>query len=280
MLYGFESIRSNNLKETLELLKKKRKIKILAGGTDLIVKMKDSNLDINYLLDISEIKELKGIKVLKTGIKIGALTTINEVVSHPIIWSKFNALHEGIKNLGSLQTRNMATLGGNIVNGSPAGDSLPGLYLYDAKLEIKSLEGKRIVKIGDFIKGVGKVDLKKGEILTNIILNFKDGKSAYERVKGRAAVAISKVSSALFLKSSDGKIEDLKITLGAVGPTIINVKGLTKFIGKKLDNSTIDKIAQLAFDSATPIDDIRSNREYRKQMCKVLTKKLINRLSN
>jgi len=279
MLYGFESLKTDSLKEALSLLKKKRKIKVLAGGTDLLVKMKSEDLDVNYLLDISGIRELKGIKVLKNSIKIGSLTRISELASHPVIAERFTALYEGIRGLGSLQTRNMATIGGNIINGSPAGDSLPALYLFGATLELESIDGKRKVKIDEFIKGPGKTTIKKGEILTYIHLKFPDGVSAYGRSVGRQAVAISKVSAAVLLKSKKGSVEQLEIALGAVGPTIVKVRGTDKLKGEKIDDKFNDTILSLVKKSATPIDDIRSTKEYRTHVIGVLVKRLIERLS-
>ena len=264
--------------ECLNLLERFPDAKILAGGTDLLVRLKD---EINQpdIIDISHIKEMKGISELDDKIRIGALVTFTEMIESKFLVDYAGVLVQAVEMIGSPQIRNRGTIGGNIANASPAGDSLPPLFVLEAEIEIAGMNYSRIVPIKDFFKGPGKSVLTDGELISAVMIpKMKKWLGAFVRLGQREALAISKVSLALLLKIKDGKIEEARISLGAVAPTVIRAPQTeNKLKGKTLDN--ISEAIKIIREEASPISDIRSIAEYRKEMCGVLLEEAAGRLN-
>jgi len=254
------------------------KAKILAGGTDLLVRLKDE-INQHDIIDISHLKELKGISIADDKIKIGALTTFSELIENEIIAENASALVQAAEIVGSPQIRNRGTIGGNIANASPAGDSIPPLLILEAEIEISGKSGARTVPMRNFFKGPGRTILKKCEIISSVIIpKNKDYRGAFVRLGQRKSLAISKVSLAALFKMKDEKIEEARIALGAVAPTVIRASKTEKFlIGKKLNDETISEAKKIICDEVSPISDIRSIAEYRKEMCGELLEQAITR---
>lgn len=262
--------RFDRLDQTLSQLNKED-CAIMAGGTDLMVLYKSHRgvppKIIKPVVFIDHLTELKKVYQNNNYLHIGACCTYSELLDHPLVPV---ALKNAIKTIAAPAIRNRGTLGGNICNASPAGDTLPLLYLYNAKLLLRSEDGERTIAINDFIQGVRRIGRFHNELLTEIILPSVIEDDAYvffEKVGNRNADAIAKVSFAGFLKEKGGQVEDARFVFGAVGPTMVRSVDIEKMLlGKTLPLRDAD-ITQVvaAFDQIIkPIDDQRSTALYRK----------------
>ena len=239
---------------------------LLAGGTDLIPRYERGADLPEYLIDIKKLDGLDGIIEHEDSIEIGALTSIEAIKRSPLLKNSYTALYIAAREFAGRQIRNRATIGGNICNASPAGDMLPPLYAFGAKLKIFSRNGDRIFPIADFITAPGKSILKQGELLKSIFLEKNKSNSYFYKLGLRASMAISVVSFAIVFDITDGKFTRLKITAGAVAPTVVTLKKLQKFI---LNSSTIsNETASLIDADIAPISDIRASADYRRQALK------------
>ncbi|MBW1971508.1 MAG: FAD binding domain-containing protein [Deltaproteobacteria bacterium] len=268
-----------SLDELWEILSKDPDISIYAGGTDFLVKMQKGIINPSSIVCIERIDELKGIREDNDKIWIGACTTHTELLSNHIIKENFPVLLKAIKVLGSPLIRNMGTIGGNICTASPAGDTLPPLYILDAELEICTKDSLSIVAIKDFITGPGKTSLKKGQILKGIFIRKNNNYTIhhYEKVGQRKALSIAIVSMAALLKvSSNGDIEDARLSWGSVAPMVIRSNNVEDFLkGKKFSIETLKALKSIVEKEVSPIDDIRATALYRKLVASNLVLRLI-----
>lgn len=282
MIPNVEYIKPKTLEETFLLLEKEGSV-ALAGGTDVVVNLREEKLDPQLLVDLKGLKELKGIKEISEGIWIGALEPVQKAVEHPLI-APYTALVEGGGSIGCLEIRYRATIGGNICNGSPSADSVPGLLLYDAKAVIASKMGERTVSLESILLGPGKVDLKKGEILKGVILpKAKEGsKSKYYRRTRVKGMDLSGVSVAVYAESPsiEGK-SNIRIALGAVMPTVARGrKGEAILAGKKLTDELLEEaINEILKDVNPRKGSLRAEPEYKKKMVAVLIKKALSEMN-
>lgn len=262
--------RFDRLDQTLSQLNKED-CAIIAGGTDVMVLHK-SRRGVppkipKPIVFIDHLFELKQVYQNHSDLHIGACSTYSELLENPLI--PF-ALKNAIKTIAAPAIRNRGTLGGNICNASPAGDTLPLLYVYNAKLLLRSVNGDRVIAINDFIQGPRRVQRFHNEILFEIILPsvFEDGShSVFEKIGNRNADAIAKVSFAGFIRISKERIEDIRFAFGAVGPTMVRSIDIEKkLLGKPIPLADTD-IASIVADFEKiirPIDDQRSTAVYRK----------------
>ncbi|MDS0524609.1 FAD binding domain-containing protein [Clostridium sp. SHJSY1] len=273
----------NTLLEALKILEEKDII-IHAGGTDLMVRNKNiTSLLPKFdkdLLYIGDLKELKEIKICDSMIEIGAACTYSKLLKEKEIP---NVLKEAIKEIASPAIRNKGTIGGNICNASPAGDTLPILYALDAKLKLTNISISREINIEDFILGPRKITLKKDEILESIIIpKSKINITYYEKVGARKASAISKLSVVALADIENEKINDIRIALGAVGTTVVRRKEIENIIiGTDLKDikNKIEIIKKAYSEKITPINDQRSTAIYRKTVAlKLIEYFLISKL--
>jgi len=268
-----------NLGELKKIVKRsKEKIYFLAGCTDFMVYYKDGMIEEDAtFIDISEIKELKGIKEYKDRIEIGSLTTFSEIIEDKIIKKYAPVLVEASKTIGSKQIRNRATIGGNIANSSPAGDSIPALYVLGSFLKLIKGERRRKVKIEEFFIGVKKNILENGEIIERIIIPKKKiNFYSFKKIGPRNALSISKVSCAISGYIKDRVVKDISISFGSVGPTVIRCREAEEFlIGKRVSPSIISKAKEKALKVISPITDFRSSGMYRFHTAGVLFERIL-----
>jgi len=269
----FEYLAPKTLNEALSLLEKykEKSARILAGGTDLLVKMKTIDLKTDYLINIKNIPELNFIDT-SDGLKIGAAVPLSHIERIGKVKEKYPALYEGIKSMAAIAVRNMGTIAGNICNASPAADTVPSLIAYGAKVKLVSKRGERTVLVEDFIAGVGKTIIGSDELITqvNIPEMNKNSGGAFSK-KGRVKADIAKINLAVYLEREGSICKDCKIVLGSVAVKAIRAKeaeGLLK--GQAVSASLIDKIAKEASEEIKPIDDIRSSAEYRSEIARVI----------
>ncbi len=239
-------------------------VTLLAGGTDLLPRYERGQIMPDHLIDLKKLSDLYHINIKDDTIQIGALTSIQAIQEKPLIQSEFTALHMAAHDFAGAQIRHRGTLGGNIVNASPAGDLLPSLYAFGATLTLIGPDGERQLPIQDFILGPGKTALKQNEILVSIGLKRTEYKSTFQKVGLRQSMAISVASLAFVFSEKEGVFDYLKIACGAVAPTIVTLDKLTSTI---LDNtSTPEEWPLLIEADISPIDDIRATAKYRKQV--------------
>lgn len=265
----------NSLKDALELLNKYGKdIKILAGGTDLIIALKDKLIVCGYLLDIKAIKELQSINYSSDeGLSIGAAVSLNNIINSEEVSENYPILVEAAKTLANSLLRNRATLIGNLCNASPGGDMLSPSIVLEGEVEIVSIEGVRYMPLKEFFLGVKKTALKENEMVTRVLFPCIKGQGRYlrkSRIKGHD---LAQVAVAAFLKNEGG----LNITIGAAGPTPIIVEDFKQF--NSMDVLTHrEEIINKVMNAIKPISDQRASKEFRIAMALYLTKQILKEL--
>jgi len=255
------------------------KAKLLAGGTDLLPLLKEGKLSPQYIISLENIPGLSGIKY-DDGLSIGALTKISEIETSPIIREKYIALAEGAEVIGSVQIRNLGTIGGNICHASPSADTAPALLVYGAIVKIAGKNGGREVPIEDFYLGPGETVLEEGEIVTEFFLPEQRACSGanYIKLAIRKLMDLAFVGVATSVTLANGVIDDVKIGLGAVAPTPIRATKAEKILRKKaVDKNLLEKAGVVASEGAKPISDLRASAEYRSKMVKVLTMRAVQK---
>ena len=271
----FEYLAPKTLDEALDILNKykDKNIKILAGGTDLLVKMKTSNLKIDYLINIKNIPELNFIDTSR-GLRIGAVTPLSHIIREEKVKVKYSALYEGILSMAAPAIRNMGTIAGNLGNASPAADTIPPLIAYGAKVKLQNKQGERTVLVEDLITGVGKTIMKPDELITEIIIPEinKNTGSAFLK-KSRVKADLSKINFAIYLEREGNICKDCKIVFGSVAIKVLRAEKTENLLkGQIVNSELINKAAEKVSCEIKPIDDIRSTAEYRIAMSKTMLK--------
>ncbi len=262
------------IEEALEILTRcGKEIKVIAGGTDLLIQYYDRLYEINGWLDLKNIKELKEIKMHQNQIEIGAMVSHAQLEKSEDIKKYFPILSQAAADIGSPQIRNRGTIGGNIVNASPAGDLLAPLMAYDSQFKLLSTQGEKIVPAEEFFIGPKKTILEPAQLLTRIILPLPSKRTygCWIKIGKRKALIIATITLALVVEmAKDNKtVKDVKACLGSVAPTPIEIKEIReKMIGKKFSELDFNQLGQIVEDKISPIDDIRGTREYRKDVAK------------
>lgn len=263
-----------SLADALALLKKEPGVwKPFAGGTDLMVLLEAGKLPHRNYINIWALDELRGIAVSESHVTLGALTTYTDVQANSILRSEFPMLCQAASETGGLAIQNRGTLGGNIINASPAADSPPALLAYDAEIELVSTSGSRWLPYHGFHTGYKQMHLGADELLARIRLprNTKGVTHYYRKVGTRKAQAISKVCLAATGRMSDGQISDARIAVGSVAPIVVRcVQTENALRGRKPDAETIAAACDALTREISPIDDIRSTADYRLQVTKNL----------
>ncbi len=269
----FEYFAPSTLSEAISLLAEhKGKAKLFAGGTDVLVQMKQRKITPEYIVDIKKIPELNGIKYSPEGkLTIGALVTHGLLASSKNIPEKFHMLKEASLAVGSVQTRNRGTIAGNICTSSPAADTPPALLALDAGLKLVSSTGERVVKIKDFFISPFKNILKETEIITEILIPALPENSGgvylwHSKITEEDETLVG-VGIVLTIDNIKNKIcTNLRIGLGSVAPTSMRAVKAEDFLkGKHIDENNIKETAEIASNESMP----RSRAEYRKEMVKV-----------
>jgi CO/xanthine dehydrogenase FAD-binding subunit len=251
--------------------------KIMAGGTDLLVSMKQQKITPGYIINIKGIPELDYISYSQEhGLRIGALATLQSVAASPVIRERFGLLGTAVNKIGTPQVRNMGTIGGNISNGGPSQDSLPGLLVLDARLKVVNLERERIVPIDEFFIGPFQTALGPKELLTEIQIPAPPPGSAgcYQWLSKLNEVDETLVGVAVLLMTdAAGDVcRDIKIGLGSVAPTPLRaVRAEEALQGRKIESEAIALAARAAAEATSP----RSRAEYRRQMTSVLVERAL-----
>ena len=271
-------VQPGTAKEAATLLaKEKGKAFVLAGGTDLLVKMKAGMVEPDLVVDIKAIKGIKDIKKSASGFVIGAAVPCAALSENKDLVKAWPGVVEGAQLIGSKQVQGRCTMAGNLCNASPAADSVPGLVAAGAKVVLTSAKGSRKLAVEAVLAGVGRTNLKKGEFVTAIELPKKEARSgdAYLRFIPRTEMDIAVVSCAVNL-TIDGKgiITKARVALGAVAITVLLVKeAAAAIIGTKLDDDAKKKLAAACSAACKPIDDKRGTVEFRTEVAGILVRR-------
>jgi CO/xanthine dehydrogenase FAD-binding subunit len=263
---GYRLVSTASLSHALDVLARDSEWKPFAGGTDLMVLLEAGRLPHKNYLNIWNLKELRGIEVRDRQITLGALTTYTEVQAHPILRQEFPMLCQAARETGGIAIQNRGTLGGNIVNASPAADSPPALLAYDAELEMISKSGVRRIPYYKFHNGYKQMDMRQDELLRAIVLPRakKSLTHYYRKVGTRKAQAISKTCLAGVGRLMGDRIAEVRIAFGSVAPIPLRcAKTESSLVGKTIGAETVDAAREALASEISPIDDLRSTRNYR-----------------
>lgn len=253
----------------------------VAGGTNIVPDLRSGRHVPQTLVNLSCLSELKGIRLDAGFVVVGSGVTLSELLSSPLIARYGPPLQSAASTFASPLVRNRATLGGNLVDASPAADTVPPLLALDAKVQLTSLTGSRWVPLDGFITGVRKTLRKPDELVTAVCWKAEEPNSrvayAYQKLGLRKADAISVVSVALKVEvDKNGKCQQARIALGSVAPTPLRVKKAEEaLVGKILTAELITEIGRLTSEGISPIDDLRASASYRRRMANVLVCRLL-----
>jgi carbon-monoxide dehydrogenase medium subunit len=259
------------------LAKAKGSAYVLAGGSDLLVRMRGGFVEPDLVVDIKRIKPMREVKKSATGFTIGAAVPCAELTENKALVKAWPGVVEAASLIGSKQVQGRCTISGNLCNASPAADSVPALVAAGAKAVVQGPKGKRTVAVEQIPVGPGKNALKKGELVESIVLPARKPRSgdAYLRFIPRSEMDIAVVSAGVNLTlDAKGVITAARVALGAVAPTVQLVSAAAKaIIGTKLDDAALEKLGEAASAACRPIDDKRGTVEFRTKVAAVLAKR-------
>jgi carbon-monoxide dehydrogenase medium subunit len=275
----FEYLQPKELGETLQLLGSfAGKAKVLAGGTDLVLLLQQGLVKPSHVIDISNVQGLNYIREENGYIKIGATTKMRDIETSKIVKSTVPMLAEAAQLVGEIGVRNIATLGGNLVNASPAADSAPPLLVLDASLKIRKAKSERTIKLCDFFLHVKKTVLEPEELVTEVTVPIPPQRSggAFFRLAKRGGNVISIVSAAAMITLSGRVCSVARIAMGSVAPTPIRTRSAEKILeGAEPTEERIRAASEKALEEIKPISDLRASADYRKEASKVYVRRAI-----
>lgn len=278
----FDYLKPGNLSEALDLLAQRPEAAPLAGGTNVLVQIKEGHRSETALLSLKRLAELHHITRGDRpphNLVIGAATTMKRIAEDSWIRQHYSALATAAGLVGSVQTRNMATVGGNLCNASPSADTAPPLLVFDARVTLASANGERTVPLAEFFTGPGATVLEKGELLKEVVVAplAEHTGSAYVRHIPRGAMDISVVGVAAAVSlNPDGTIGQARIALGAVAPTPMRARDAEGLLnGRSPSEDLLATAGDLAAAAAQPIEDVRASVAYRRHLVKMLTQQAL-----
>lgn len=276
----FEYHRAETLEEASRLLTDLGEDTFLfAGGTDLLVEIRERLRRVRNVIDIKQIPGLSDILYDETrGLTFGALVTVGRLEHLPLVRERYPNLYAALVSLASIQVRNRATVVGNVCRASPSADTIPPLIADGAFVHIYSRTNMRVIPLADFFTGAGKTVLAKGEIVTGITVPpaADNVGKAYLKHGRRKAMELSTVGVAVSLSMDGGVCRDIRIALGAVGATVLRAPQAEEMLrGTTLDAETIRNAANKAMEECTPISNVRASANYRRDIVGVLTGRAI-----
>ena len=276
----FELAVPGSVDECLQILAKRGPdTKVVAGGTDLLPQLKNGVLKPGWVVDLSAVAELRTISDAPDGgLRIGASVTARELELDARVRSRFAALAESAAMVGSVQVRNLATLGGNLCNAAPSADMAPPLLALDAEAVIAGPSGQRRVSMASFFLGVRRTVLAPGELLLEIVIPAQGAQSGgnYLRHTPRRELDIAVVGVASQVTLTGGKCTTARIALAAVAPVPLRATDAEQaLVGQPLTPQQIERAAELASGAARPIDDHRGSIEFRNHLVRVLTRRTL-----
>lgn len=281
-LPAFDYIKAKSLEEASEIAKEKgdRGV-IMAGGTDVILLLKERVLPVDTVIDIKAIDGLDGIRFVDgEGLKVGALAKLFDVQTSEVVREKLPALADAAHYVASAQIRRKGTVVGNICNASPSADTAPILLAMDAGVKVYNSGSERVIPVAEFFRGVKKTALEKGDIVTELdIPELKKGEgSAYFKHSVRKAMDLAIIGLAAWVKMDGKQVADCRIAMGGVGVTPLRARNAEKvLIGKEITEELLEQAGVAASKECSPISDVRASAEYRRDMIRVYTKRAVKK---
>jgi CO/xanthine dehydrogenase FAD-binding subunit len=279
-----ETFRPSSLAEALSLRARHGAIPF-AGGTDLMVRFRGGAGVLpdftRPVLFLDRCPELRGLGVRGGGLEIGAMTTLREAAESPLVHP---VARGALMQMGGPALRTVATIGGNVCNASPAGDTIPFLYVFDAQLRLASESGERVVAAADFFTGPGRTCMRPDELLRSLFIpGWMPSRSLWRKVGTRKANALTKVSIAAFASlAGAGTLSHVRIALGAVGPTVVRLTAVEAMLEGAAAGDLaglVPRIRDAVRGAVHPIDDQRSTAEYRREVAAGLVGQFVESLS-
>jgi CO/xanthine dehydrogenase FAD-binding subunit len=274
MIPPFEYKIPNTIEETIELLwQAEGKTKIIAGGTDLVIGLRNGGQSPQSIIDITRIEELRKIEEKNGTVSIGAAVTHSEIANASLVKKYGSVLSEAASEIGSPQIRNIGTIGGNIINASPAADTIPPLMVLNAIGRVVSRGGEKEVPVSQLFKGPYETSLKPHELLTQITFQklSSNMKSSFIRLARRDAMAIARMSVAIILRIEKNRIKDVRIAVGSVTPTPQRMSEAEAFLkGKSPDEESLQKASLKVSDTMIRQSGIRPSTSYKKPVVEAL----------
>jgi carbon-monoxide dehydrogenase medium subunit len=274
----FRLYRPKRLDEALELLATLESARPIAGGTDLIPLMREVEVEVEHLIDLSLIEELRYIDERGGYVNIGATTTISDLTRSEVVSSKAQTLWEAAMSMGSIQIRNRGTIGGNLCNASPAADLAPPLIALEAEVEVRSREGSRCMPVEEVFAGPKVNSLAPDELLVEIRFRAPPAGSgsAFEKIGRRGGMTLSLVNAAAYIELEGETCRVARIALGAVADRPLRMREMEeRLAGRGLREELIDEVSALCGELVRPIDDIRASAWYRREMSRVLSRRAL-----
>ena len=277
----FEYFAPKTLEEAIETLARfNGQARALAGGTNLVLNMKEGKESPKAVVNVKRIPDLRGLE-FNSHLTLGALTTVEDLHRSPVVREHFPALAHAASTIASVQIRNLATVGGNLCNAAPSADLAPILIALDAVARIAGPGGERRARLEEFFTGPGATVLAPGELLLAVEVPSWPGPALYLKHAPRAWMDIAVVGVALALRLDGSVCTDAKIVLGAVAPTPLRThRAERELVGGTLAPERIDRAAKIAAEESKPIDDVRGSAWYRRQMVEVLTRRGLMQLAS
>lgn len=254
--------------------------KVLAGGTDLLIAIKERGLVPRYVVSLRDVRELAAISYdERTGLRIGAAAKLADVAAHPVVQERYPILVQGASLVGSLQIQNLGTVAGNLCNAAPSADCAPPLIALGASLRAIRAGGERLIPLEDFFVGPGRTVLGEDELVAEVLVPPPPPRSggAYERYTPRQEMDIAVVGVGSVIALGEGHTcAHVRICLGAVAPTPIRATAAEEVLrGQPLSNALIERAAEAAAGQARPISDQRGTAGYRTRLARVLTQRTL-----
>jgi carbon-monoxide dehydrogenase medium subunit len=282
---SFEYLEPETIEEATALLNQFRKnAKVIAGGTDLVAKIKENALSSGYLISIEKIDEMRGIVSNQNGIVIKAATTIRDILHTASLSPSYNLLIEAARELADPSVRNMATIGGNICDAAPSADMVPPLIALSASVQIVTIDSERVIPLEKFFTGPYSTVMKEKELLTQILVPHpSENQTAIylkHHMKGGKGLGSIGVAIAMDNNPEDHCCQNVKIVLGAAAPSpmrAVDAEGMIR--GKQVTPELVEKVAQKASLECNPRDSIRGSAEYKRVLVRSLVKQALNQIS-
>ncbi len=275
---AFHHFSPKSLEEAIGLLSRfEQRGRVIAGGTDLVLKMRAGTLNPEAVIDIKGLAALQGMDYdSRKGLRMGALVTLQDLALSELIEAHYPCLTYAASRMASVQIRNFATVGGNLCNASPSADLAPPLIALQAEISIVGPAGDRRFPLDEFFLGPEQTVLKTDELLKEILIPPPQGRTIYLKHAPRTYMDIALVGVAVHLKRSGAVCQAARVVLGAVAPTPLRARRAEDvLIGQPLSATTAARAAALAAEESAPIDDAKGSAWYRRRMVEVLTRRVL-----
>jgi xanthine dehydrogenase FAD-binding subunit len=263
---------AHTVEEAVKLRLKHPKAQIIAGGSDVLIQMREGKRAGKELISIYMIDEMRGIRLDEEAIRIGSLTSFSHITKDPIIQKYIAVLGEAVDTVGGPQIRNIATIGGNTCNGVTSADSASTLFAWDAVIELTGPEGKRCISVSDFYIKAGVVDIREGELQTAVIIpkkSYEGYKGHYIKYANRNAMDIATTGCSVNMKLSEDKktVEDVRIAYGVAGPVPMRATSAEKLAkGQKISEKLAEDFGKEVLADINPRDSWRASKDFRKHI--------------